>query len=366
LKKLWSVLASQSVVLTSERRTGKTSILRKMLAEPKTGYIPIYRDLESVHSVSEFVRASVKDLHPYLAPGSQLAFRGWRVLDSVKGLKTTWFTVPENNILEVKTVLQEAIQKASNHSQQRIVLFWDELPMMIDNIRKRAGENVAMEILDALRSIRQECTEVRMIFTGSIGIHHVLSALKKSGYANDATNDMTAIDVPSLKESDATELARKLLKGEEITTKDVDLLGSEIAKAACCVPFYTHHIVRSLKWRQKEVDNGDVEQIVQDCITTADDPWHLNHYELRLKTYYGQSELAIALTILDVLSATNKPLAPQEILKLAGTQMSVEKDVFNEVLRLLQLDHYLQRQADSTLYFRLDLLRRWWQLKRGI
>lgn len=37
IQHIWRVLETQSVVLTSERRVGKTSVIRKMVAAPEGG-----------------------------------------------------------------------------------------------------------------------------------------------------------------------------------------------------------------------------------------------------------------------------------------------------------------------------------------
>lgn len=50
IEMLWDRLESQSIVINAERRIGKTQILRKMLAEPRPSWKPIFRDLEKVHS----------------------------------------------------------------------------------------------------------------------------------------------------------------------------------------------------------------------------------------------------------------------------------------------------------------------------
>ncbi len=64
-----------------------------------------------------------------------------------------------------------------------------------------------MELLDTLRALRQSHSHLRMVFTGTIGLHHRLHALKRSGYANDPTNDMDVVEVPPLAAADAQELA---------------------------------------------------------------------------------------------------------------------------------------------------------------
>lgn len=364
---LWSTLDGQSVVLSSERRTGKTCIFKKMISNPPPGVLPIYRDLESVHSVAEFMDTTVQDLDRYLdlierakAKGRQFTntFKGWQFGNLVK--------LPENNVLTLKTLLMQLVQKVVQKQKQKLVLFWDELPMMLDNIRKKQNEQISMELLDLFRAIRQQCPQIRMVFAGSIGIHHVLSALKDKGYSNDATNDMAKHEVPALTEAYSRDLASKLLDGEKIQTTNRNSIAGEIAEASCHIPYYTHHIVTKMKQQNKVICPGMAKAIVQDCINDLHDPLHLSHYEQRLKTYYDEpASQEMALAILDVLASEVGPLKHEEIFRLVQAKIKIDdKELFRKIIQLLELDHYTAKAADQAVGFRLALLQKWWQAKR--
>lgn len=69
---------------------------------------------------------------------------------------------------------------------------------MLDNICKQQGEGeaAAMQILDVLRALRQQPnSRLRMVLTGSIGLHHVVSMLRQKGDPNSPINDMRRIEV---------------------------------------------------------------------------------------------------------------------------------------------------------------------------
>jgi hypothetical protein len=53
----WSILARQGLVLSAERRIGKTHIVRKMQEEAPPPFLCFYQDLEGVHSVRELLRS---------------------------------------------------------------------------------------------------------------------------------------------------------------------------------------------------------------------------------------------------------------------------------------------------------------------
>ena len=47
----------QGLVISAERRIGKTHIVRKMQDECQSGYLPFYQDLEAVHTTPELIRS---------------------------------------------------------------------------------------------------------------------------------------------------------------------------------------------------------------------------------------------------------------------------------------------------------------------
>jgi hypothetical protein len=57
LKGLWSKLQRRSVVLSAERRVGKTSLLRKMSDHPPGGWIPLLVFVESARHPIDCVAA---------------------------------------------------------------------------------------------------------------------------------------------------------------------------------------------------------------------------------------------------------------------------------------------------------------------
>jgi AAA+ ATPase superfamily predicted ATPase len=65
ISELWERLAQQSIVLTAERRMGKTTIVKQMVKENRADVFPIYRDLEKVVSPAEFVSNILTYLSAY-------------------------------------------------------------------------------------------------------------------------------------------------------------------------------------------------------------------------------------------------------------------------------------------------------------
>ena len=200
------------------------------------------------------------------------------------------FKLPESANASWKDILTRSIEdliKERGERDDRLLFLWDEMPFMLDEIRKRDGELVAMEVLDVLRSLRQDHPDLRMLVTGSIGIHHVLSALKEADYRGEPLNDLFPIEIEPLGPEHAVELTRQLIDGENLAVEDIDGVVSRIARVADGFPFYIHHLVKTLALRGEKVTSGAVNEAVSHQLMDEDDPWELVHYRTRIDGYYG-------------------------------------------------------------------------------
>ena len=57
IARYWNILHRQGLIISAERRIGKTHILLKMREECPSCYLPVYQDLEALHSIAELVRS---------------------------------------------------------------------------------------------------------------------------------------------------------------------------------------------------------------------------------------------------------------------------------------------------------------------
>jgi AAA+ ATPase superfamily predicted ATPase len=375
IAELWERLAQQSIILTAERRMGKTTIIKQMVKEGRVNVFPIYRDLEKVVSPAEFVSNILTDISDYQAGTKWLEglfgkftknFAGWQIGNIIK--------IPETSTDRWKEILENAIEYVMKHplsvddwgdgkKGKQIIFFWDELPMMLDNFLKREnGALVAMEVLDTLRALRQTYPELRMVYTGSIGLHHVISKLKDAGYNNAPTNDMYTYDLQPLEASDAIDLAEQLLEGENIATTDRSAVATEISQQVDRIPFYIHHSILKLKNLRQQISPDLVKEQI-DLVLCDPNPWDMNHYQERIKTYYRDGSNEIALAILDTLAASTIGL---NLDRIRDRNLAIQDlEMFRTVLKLLRQDGYLVMNVDKTYSFRYRLIQRYWQYQRG-
>ena len=369
IEMLWDRLEVQSILLNAERRIGKTQVLRKMQAQPRKGWRPVFRDLERIHSAQEFAEFVYDEVQQFLGKGTRAKNFIQKLLednetDYVKLKGRTW-----------KKLLISAIEDLMQSKiSERLVFFWDEVPYMLGNIltSQDDGPRVAAEVLDTIRSFRVEQPQFRVILTGSIGIHHILGLLAAAGIPTSAKNDMFPMTVTPLAPPDAERLAADLLTGEGISTQNLSESAATIAEEVDYFPYYIHHVVAGLRLEQLSATEDNIKDFVARQLVDANDPWQLAHYRDRLKTYYPEGDDADNVAnILDVLVQMEDPadsMSVDQILDAArgfGATLNNRNDLLR-LLRLMDADHYLSRETDGSYKFRFPLIRRWWKLDRGL
>ncbi len=156
IAQLWQILERQSVVLTAERRMGKTTIVRKMAAKPPSGRLTVYHELEHLNTPLEFVQIVYDDVREHLSRSTRATKRVIDFLNQLGGTEVGGIIkFPDRMASEWKTLLTKTIEDLVEHQERPLIFFWDEMPMMLDNIKKRNGEPGAMDVLNTLRHLRQ-------------------------------------------------------------------------------------------------------------------------------------------------------------------------------------------------------------------
>jgi hypothetical protein len=200
--------------------------------------------------------------------------------------------------------------------------------------------------------------------------------LRRKGYSNSPVNDMRSIEVGALTSPDGTWLARQLIDGEQLKSTDAYAAAAAIAAASDCVPFYIHHLVRTIKTRALPCEAGPIDAIVQAQLIAAEDPWELAHYRDRLRTYYPELD-KVATGVLDALAISERAMSLEELLGAVKTSRGyTEREGLLDLLKLMARDHYLERVertegsgADAAPWgwrWRYPLIRRWWTLDREL
>jgi hypothetical protein len=363
---LWERLAQGSVVITAERRMGKTSVIQKMNAQQPPNFVGDYQDLEEVSTPEDLVRNIYNKICEVLSTQQRFKQLLQNLLKDWGSEKFLSVGLP-NPKISWQQNLQAIIKDLSAQldPNEIWIFFWDELPLAIEKIRVNSGASTAMSVLDNFRAIRQTYNNIRMVYTGSIGLHHVIGKLRDAGYTNSPINDMYKLNLPPLQDGDALYLTQQLLVGENIATTNITEVGKGIAKAVNGIPFYIHHVVDLLNGRSSPVDILDIDPAINNALEEVN-IWELGDYEERIQKYYLESNYKLALLALDKLAFSEKLLSFTELLDLAKAEIDgVDKEDFHKVLKLLEQDHYVSKEVGGGYYFRFQLVKKYWQIQRS-
>jgi hypothetical protein len=365
IAELWQRLEQGSVVITAERRMGKTSVIQKMNAQQPSRFIGDYQDLEDVSTPEDLVRNIYHKICELLSNKQQLTQGLQNLLKNWGGEKFLSFGLPQPKINWQQNLEMMIKDLSAQLEPEEIwIFFWDELPLAVENIRRESGAAAAMSVLDCFRAIRQTYRNIRMVYTGSIGLHHVIDKLREAGYKNAPINDMYQCELLPLADEDALDLAQQLLIGENIATNSLPEVSAEIIQAVDAIPFYIHHVVDRLRGKSRPIAITDVMAVIDQSLEQIN-VWDLGDYEDRIQKYYLEDRYNLALQALDELAFTDRSLTFGDLLNLVKIQTAdVDKEAFRKLLRLLEQDHYIAREVGGGYYFRFQLIKKYWQIQR--
>ncbi len=386
IERIWQRLKSKSVRFLAERRVGKTSILKKMAAEPAAGFHPIFLDLEKVHSADRFVEVLLSELKSLMSIKDKAAKGFGELLAMFGGTEVGgMIKIPELGKRDWQKAIEKTSQAISANSPDTLfVLMFDELPYMLQSIASqdaKAGvtDNFALAILDTLRAARHENTNMRMIFCGSVGLHHVLASLRGDVHASQPVNDMPALEIHPLQLPDAVQLTKELMNKEQVlvSPEDMDVIANRIARQTDCVPFYIERVVSRLAEQDGPVIESSVNSIINRQLVDDKDDWEMQHFRDRLEIYYKGSFVdvngsilqrhLVSRRILDHIACEDQPQSIDDVWAAVKSKMALDdRDAVIELLRLLAQDHYLIADDAKHYTFRFPLIRRWWLIAHGL
>lgn len=383
IERIWKLLPEFSILFTAERRVGKTTVLDELERIPKEGYLVIYSDLEKIDSPLEFVNDVLNRVTPFISKEDRASgwfFKLWKILEGtqVGGI----IKIPEHKEKDWKELLQVAINAICNNTDDIVVFLWDELPYMLQKINGHeissgSVNSSSLQIMDTLRALRKEQKGLRMVFTGSIGLHHVLKTLTNETYASESVNDMEKVALTPLDEASAKEMVRFHLNKEEKSNGVKEQLIKNIALQCDYIPFYIEKLIRRLAIHEEYLSQTLVDQEIAYILTDASNDWELEHFRTRLATYYKGEIIdtndhniqrsIIAKSILNHCAVVSNSQSIDECYQAVKANYSInDRDLIIETLNNLVKDHYLQRNVQGDYQFYFSLVQRWWILSEGL
>jgi len=335
------------LVFKGDRRTGKTSILYQILnGRLEDEFLPVFVDFAGVMGDREFF--------------ARMAARTCEHVKDERIIPDHYDFSQGNPTLAFDRLLDDIHQIFPD---RRLIFLVDEAEILVGKVDN--GEltgNTLIHMANMLESRR-----ISFFFTGSMGLSE-----REEGSWRLLIGKAQERTIGFLERPDALRLITQPVEGQVFYDEGVV---DEIYRLTCGHPFYTQCICSSAvdhlnSWERNELSMTDLEEIVR---TLLDDPpasilytWgDLTREEqitLSLLSEYGDGEPAYvaAETLMEAIEENKYPL-PDISLEVLHIQM--------ESLYQREQRDMLDRDAEGTYAFRVDLFRRWvrrwhpiWQL----
>jgi uncharacterized protein len=220
IKKLLRILKENNVAFLGPRRTGKTSCLEEIKANPGN-FLPILLNLEKHDSVEAWLTAMVSELRKVLEqPASLAAHLKARTATLLSGIKT--IEVPY--IASVELSASEGVSKWRKPADEflkviggadvPILFLLDEFPTFLKLVAKKRSRDEVEAVLNWFRAARHDLKDkqVRFLVTGSIGLKGVVRNLGLT----PTLNEFDTHEIPPLTEAEALGLLETLARDNGI------------------------------------------------------------------------------------------------------------------------------------------------------
>jgi len=360
LENIWDAINSGShILISAPRRVGKTSIMYKILDEPKANYIPIYIDTESADSQNDFWQKLFHALmeEDFVNKLKSKAKLLWTKLNnlSLKKISASGVEFGNGEILDYKEAFKRLVKDLD--TDVKLIIMIDEFAQTIENIIKFEDTKNALSLLKAHRELRQDIkisSKVTFIYAGSIGLESVVAKMN----ATKHINDLNSVKVSPLEFDEALEFTQKLS-----STNNIDISESEILymleRIEWLIPFYIQLIMQEVKKLHKIEKTISYDTIDKGIEKALDHRNHFENWQSKIRETFDKDSYLFAKEILNIISI-NHTMISLEIINIS-VKHSLDEDDAKEIIHSLVYDGYINNNDEVKVYrFNSPILRMWW------
>lgn len=384
IKNILRQLRVQSVTVEEIRRMGKTLMLKKLVHQcnhdlltsefSNDNFRAIYFSFQGKKNLGEVIDKIISEIKNFkkwyqidfnktydfiskLAGAVKVNVSGAEFSVNLPELKSSWKQIFFKTLEEVAENLEK--------NNQKLILIFDELPIMLWDWYKAGQHEEAIELLDILRERRQELEKkgLRFVYCGSIGIKIILKTLKlKHDYTGEPTNDMFEFNLTPFSLDESKFLMESyVLSGYKISEKDKDKLFEEIHHLCNGLPFYIAHIFIIIqKEFEAKITRNTIKESYELILNEPQYQRAFNQLKDRLEIYYKENSKLMS-NILSLLSKSKDEMEETEILY----QIENDDEDIKTTLYTLTEDHYLLRKTENGVRkysFKYQIFKQWWKI----
>lgn len=373
---LWSRLEQGNVLLAGPRRFGKTSLMYRLIDEPRPGWRIIHVDAESIWEPASFIIALLDALRADQVIQQFLA-KSWR--KASKKVRSLLDEIGLSGPLDagVKIKLKDLIRADwaayaqdllgdLRNCKEKILIIIDELPVMLEHFHDNDVKTPeTRRFLYWFRSLRIDpkvnVNNCHFLTGGSIGIDRCLARLN----AGPAFNDFERITIDELTDKQARALLRALLEGGKVAVTH-GMENSILKLIGTRIPYFIQVFIAEIIARQSQgatkFGAKTLESIYLDNILSVTHKSYFQYYYDRLR-YYDKQDEQVAKVMLKELSLVYPGSVTKERLRqicreTRGGQASDER--FEELVAELQNDFYIKVTPQGYV-FASKILCDWWR-----
>lgn len=374
------IIEGANILLLAPRRMGKTSLMHEASKRLDSHCTCIFIDLQKSETSADALMELGRAIYPHKNLRQKMATTASGVL------KTCFKAVGEVSVYEFGFKLRGELTEGNwdieadklldvlAASGKPVVIFMDEVPIMVNRILKSGGSGVTREghgKADKFMSWLRKNTlrlkgKVCFVVSGSIGFSPVLNQVGLSATLNTfATFQLNPWD------RSAAEGCLQALAKEYGIVLTPQVIGEMVRLLGCLIPhhvqmFFSHLQDYCVRGKISSPTAKDVGAVYYAEMLGARGYNELIHYEERLKLVLSDGLLPVTIAIL-AAAAIKRVLRHSEIstiLSEYGFTGQAAKEAENRIFQVLEHDGYLMKRATGYVFVS-RLVRDWWKKRHS-
>ncbi len=379
IEDIWDSLRKDNVLLLAPRRTGKTSIMYRLLDHPKNGYRVIHLNAEDLESPAEFFLSLIDAINDHQPEYLAKITASWDLLKSIGS------RIGEIDFLDFKVKLRDTIDWENRWKElaqqflkkiivanEPVVFIIDELPDMLTAMGAHSIDQLAA-FLHLFRKIRidsRDNGQIRWLVGGSVNIRGTLDDLGLLKGINDLKTEV----LPQISDQEVSSFVEMMLDDRQVKYDDClvpricSLLGDPI-------PFFLQLFTQELYryWRREKpgiLRSEHANIVFRHALLGEAAHDKLQHYYTRIRVHYPDEDREAAYSLLNRLASAKEGISEKGLfdqyqqLQLTKTdQHGIRRmqQAFKGLLLRLESDFYIREQEDGKRNFNSFLLKTWWR-----
>ncbi|MCY4128246.1 MAG: ATP-binding protein [Gammaproteobacteria bacterium] len=367
---LQKVINGDHILLTGQRRMGKTSLARELGRQlEERDWVSIYVDVEGASSIKDLIRKIGHAIFQIEPKAKQVLRSIGKTIQRIEKVEAFDFSLQLGELLDSGSwrELGSQLFEICRKHDKNVFLVIDELPILLSRFEKQNDSSEEIEML--LSWFRAELqmvqdTELVVLFSGSIGLVPLVTRLGIS----DRINHLYQFRLGPWNEKTCIQCLKCLSESYELPL-DENVLQAMVDRLGIGIPshiqlFFDRIRIHMLMNDLIRVTESDIDLVYSKDLLGPPSSKDLYHFESRLSDALNDQTYEIAMKILteaavrDVFSDRSKRALISMYEKV--TESSVEKVAW--ALDTLEQDEYLERDG-SGYVFKSKLLKDWWTVR---